>query len=130
MKYLLDANAVIALLKGHQGFLARLRRHKPADFAMPSIVAHELFYGAYKGQHVARNLERLEALQFQVLEFDREDAQRAGELRALLSAAGTPIGPYDVLIAGQAWARGLTLITRNMREFQRVAHIRVEDWEA
>ena len=130
MKYLLDANAVIALLKGHPGFLARLRRHKPADFAMPSIVVHELFYGAYKGQHTARNLERLEALQFQVLEFDREDAQRAGELRALLSAAGTPIGPYDVLIAGQAWARGLTLITRNMREFQRVAHIQVENWEA
>lgn len=130
MKYLLDTNAVIALLKGHPGFLARLRRHKPADFGMPSIVAHELFYGAYKGQHVDRNLLRLDALQFQVLDFDREDARRAGELRALLSAAGTPIGSYDVLIAGQAWARGLILITRNMREFQRAAHIRVEDWEA
>jgi len=130
VKYLLDTNAVIALLKGHPGFLARLRRHRPADFAMPSIVVHELFYGAYKGRQVARNLERVQALQFQVLDFDREDAQRAGELRALLSAAGTPIGPYDVLIAGQAWARGLTLITRNMREFRRIAHIRVEDWEA
>nr|WP_218940605.1 type II toxin-antitoxin system VapC family toxin [Pusillimonas noertemannii] len=127
---MLDTNAVIALLKGHPGFLARLRRHRPADFAMPSIVVHELFYGAYKGRQVARNLERVQALQFQVLDFDREDAQRAGELRALLSAAGTPIGPYDVLIAGQAWARGLTLITHNMREFRRIAHIRVEDWEA
>lgn len=130
MKYLLDTNAVIALLKGHPGFLARLRRHRPADFAMPSIVMHELFYGAYKGRQVARNLERVQALQFQVLDFDREDAQRAGELRALLSAAGTPIGPYDVLIAGQAWARGLTLVTHNMREFRRIAHIRIEDWEA
>jgi len=130
VKYLLDANAVIALLKGHPGFLARLRRHRPADFAVPSIVMHELFYGAYKGRQVARNLERVQALQFEVLDFDREDAQRAGELRALLSAAGTPIGPYDVLIAGQAWARGLTLITHNMREFQRIAHIRTEDWEA
>jgi len=97
---------------------------------MPSIVMHELFYGAYKGRQVARNLERVQALQFQVLDFDREDAQRAGELRALLSAAGTPIGPYDVLIAGQAWARGLTLVTHNMREFRRIAHIRIEDWEA
>ena len=130
MKYLLDTNAVIALLKGHPGFLTRLRRHRPADFAVPSIVMHELFYGAYKGRQVARNLERVQALQFEVLDFDREDAQRAGELRAHLSAAGTPIGPYDVLIAGQAWARGLTLITRNMREFRRIAHIRVEDWEA
>ncbi|SHI22792.1 tRNA(fMet)-specific endonuclease VapC [Pollutimonas bauzanensis] len=96
---------------------------------MPSIVAHELFYGAYKGQRMAENLARVEALQFEVLEFDREDAQRAAELRALLAAAGTPIGPYDVLIAGQAWARDLTLITHNLREFQRVPHIRVEDWE-
>ncbi|WP_073107292.1 type II toxin-antitoxin system VapC family toxin [Pollutimonas bauzanensis] len=129
MKFLLDSNAVIALMKGHPGFLAQLRQHQPADFAMPSIVAHELFYGAYKGQRMAENLARVEALQFEVLEFDREDAQRAAELRALLAAAGTPIGPYDVLIAGQAWARDLTLITHNLREFQRVPHIRVEDWE-
>ncbi len=129
MKFLLDNNAVIALMKGHTGFLARLRQHKSADFAMPSIVAHELFYGAYKGRRMAENLARVEALQFEVLEFDREDAQRAGELRALLTAAGKPIAPYDVLIAGQAWARDLILITHNLREFQRVPHIRVEDWE-
>lgn len=130
MKYLLDTNAVIALLKGHPRFSVRLRQHKPADFVLSSIVAHELYYGAHKGQRIAQNLALIDALQFQVLEFDREDAQRSGELRAILSAAGTPIGPYDVLIAGQAWARDLTLITHNMREFQRVPHIRVEDWEA
>lgn len=129
MKYLLDSNAVIALMKGHSGFLGRLRQHVPADFALPAIVAHELYYGAYKGQRAVENLKRLDALQFEVLEFDREDAQRAGELRAQLAAAGTPIGPYDVLIAGQAWARDLTLITHNRREFERVPYIRVEDWE-
>ncbi|WP_397474532.1 type II toxin-antitoxin system VapC family toxin [Pusillimonas sp.] len=129
MKFLLDSNAVIALLKGKTVFLTHMLRYRPSDFAVPAIVAHELFYGAYKGQRVSENLARVNALQFQVLEFDREDAQRAGELRALLSAAGTPIGPYDILIAGQAWARGLTLITHNMREFQRVPHIQLEDWE-
>ena len=129
MKYLLDSNAVIALLKGHSGFLSRIRQHAPQDFAIPAIVAHELFYGAYKGQRTAENLARIEALQFEVLEFDREDARQAGELRAYLSAAGTPIGPYDVLIAGQALSRDMILVTHNTREFHRVPDLHVEDWE-
>ena len=129
MKYLLDSNAVIALLKGNAGFLARLRRCKPEDFAIPAVVAHELFYGAYKGQRVTESLGRIEGLAFEVLEFDREDARAAGEVRATLARAGTPIGPYDVLIAGQAIARDLILITHNTTEFRRVGRLRVEDWE-
>jgi tRNA(fMet)-specific endonuclease VapC len=129
VKYLLDTNAVIALLKGLPGFLARIRRHKPRDFAISSIVAHELFYGAYKGQRTTENLARIEAIRFDILDFDRQDARCAGEARAALSATGTPIGPYDVLIAGQALARGLTLITHNVREFQRIPGLLIEDWE-
>jgi tRNA(fMet)-specific endonuclease VapC len=64
-----------------------------------------------------------------VLEFDGEDARRAGEVRAFLAAKGTPIGPYDVLIAGQALARDMILVTRNTDEFRRVKGLRVEDWE-
>ncbi len=130
MKYLLDSNAVIALLKGHASFLARVRQHQPQDFSISAIVAHELFLGAYKGRRTAENLARIQALRFEVLDFDLEDARHAGELRATLAAAGAPIGPYDVLIAGQAMARGLTLITHNTREFRRVTEIRVEDWES
>lgn len=130
MKYLLDSNAVIALLKGHKTFLARLKRRRPGDFAIPAIVAHELYYGAYKGARVADNLALIEGLQFPILEFDREDARAAGKLRAGLAKGGTPIGPFDVLIAGQATARGLTLVTHNTREFDRVSGLRVEDWES
>ena len=129
MKFLLDSNAVIALMKGHSGFLTRLRQHQPRDFGISAIVGHELFYGAYKGQRTAENLARVDALQFEVLDFDREDARQAGELRARLAAAGTPIGAYDVLIAGQALARALTLVTHNTGEFQRVPGLRIEDWE-
>ena len=129
MKFLLDSNAIIALLKGHPAFLARLRQHQPQDFGVPSIVMHELYYGAYKGQRRVENLERVDALQFEVLEFDREDARQAGELRAQLAAAGTPIGPYDVMIAGQAVARSLILVTHNIREFQRIPGLTLEDWE-
>lgn len=129
MKFLLDANAVIALLKGHERFLTRLQRRKPQDFGIPSIVMHELFYGAFKSQHAGKNLSRVDQLQFEVVEFSREDARHAGDIRAKLAKAGTPIGPYDVLIAGQALARSLILITRNSDEFQRVPGLRSENWE-
>ncbi|MBB3352056.1 tRNA(fMet)-specific endonuclease VapC [Rhizobium sp. BK049] len=129
MKYLLDANAVIALMKSNEGLIAELSKHLPHDFAVPAIVAHELFYGAYKSHRIHENLARIDALQFSILEFDRNDARKAGEIRAALHASGTPIGPYDVLIAAQAVARNLILITRNLREFERVAELRVENWE-
>ena len=129
MRFLLDSNALIALLKGHEGFLKRLREYQPQDFGIPAVVVHELYYGAYKGLRTAENLARVAGLQFEVVDFDREDARAAGELRARLAAAGTPIGPYDVLIAGQALARTLTLVTHNTSEFQRVLGLRIEDWE-
>ena len=130
MKYLLDTNAIIALFKGHPGFLARIHQCHVQDFALSSIVTYELFFGAYRSQRKPENLALVEALQFETLEFDRDDARCAGEIRARLTVAGTPIGPYDVLIAGQALARELTLITRNIREFERVEMLRVENWES
>jgi tRNA(fMet)-specific endonuclease VapC len=129
VRFLLDSNAIIAIMKASPGFLGRLKRHQPRDFGIPSIVAHELYYGAYKGARVAENLARVESLQFAIVEFDREDARQAGEVRARLATAGMPIGPYDVLIAGQAIARALTLVTHNIREFRRVPGLVVEDWE-
>ena len=74
-------------------------------------------------------MARVDALQFSVLEFDEEDARQAGQIRAQLASKGTPIGPYDVLIAGQAKARELTLVTHNTSEFQRVPGLKVEDWK-
>ncbi|HLI10933.1 MAG TPA: type II toxin-antitoxin system VapC family toxin [Alphaproteobacteria bacterium] len=130
MRFLLDANVVIALLNDTASTLARrARRERPSDVAISSIVAHELFYGAFKSRRAAQNTALVDALQFTVLEFDKEDARRAGEIRAYLAAKGTPIGPYDVLIAGQALARDMALVTRNTREFRRVPGLRVENWE-
>ncbi len=129
MKFLLDSHAVIALLKGERGFVARLRQHHPSEFGIPAIVAHELYCAAFKGQCTTESLGRLEAIALAVLEFDREDARVAGVLRARLALAGTPIGPYHVLIAGQALARSLTLVTHNQNEFQRITGLRLEDWE-
>ncbi|WP_234967790.1 PIN domain-containing protein [Pontibaca methylaminivorans] len=63
-----------------------------------------------------------------IIDFDREDARVAGEIRADLARQDTPIGRYDVLIAGQAKARGLILVTNNTGEFERVDGLKVEDW--
>lgn len=129
MSFVLDTNAVIALLGGHVRMRSRLSKCDPADVAISAIVAHELYFGAYKSQRLDHNLGLVDALNFRILDFDRADARRAGEIRAGLKHAGAPIGPYDVLIAGQALARGYTLVSRNVREFRRVRGLAVEDWE-
>jgi tRNA(fMet)-specific endonuclease VapC len=129
-RYLLDANAVIAMLRDSPSRPARrARQERLGDVAISAIVAHELFYGAFKSRRMVGNVALVDALQFPVVEFDKEDARQAGEIRAFLSARGTAIGPYDVLIAGQAIARNTILVTHNIQEFGRVPGLRLEDWE-
>ncbi|WP_299364869.1 type II toxin-antitoxin system VapC family toxin [uncultured Paracoccus sp.] len=130
---LLDTNAVIALVSRRSPeLLKRAEAFEPTSLAVSAIVAHELWYGAYRSQKVAFNLETLRLLfaDLPVLDFHREDARVAGEIRAELAKNGTPIGPYDVLIAGQARARGLTLVTNNTGEFSRISGLNLEDWSA
>jgi tRNA(fMet)-specific endonuclease VapC len=130
MRYLLDANAVIGLLNDATSKLAkRVRQESPTDIAISAVVAHELFYGAFRSRRPGQNVGLIDALQFAVLEFDKEDARQAGAVRALLASRGTPIGPYDVLIAGQALARNMILVTHNTDEFGRVPGLRAEDWQ-
>jgi tRNA(fMet)-specific endonuclease VapC len=130
MRYLLDTNAVIGLLNNTTSIAARrARRERPGDVAVSAIVAHELFYGAFKSRRVTQNVALIEALQFLTLEFDKEDARQAGQIRAHLASRGTPVGPYDVLIAGQALARDMILVTHNTQEFGRVPGLKLEDWQ-
>ena len=130
MPYLLDTNAVIAMLRDRASPAARrAHREQPRNVAISAIVAHELFFGAFKSRRVPENVAAVDALQFEVLEFDKEDARRAGEIRALLGLQGSTIGPFDVLIAGQALARDMILVTHNIREFGRVPGLQIDDWE-
>ncbi len=129
MKYLLDTNAVIAVLNDSQSTVARHLKSKESwSIGISSLVAHELYYGAHKSRRKEENIRLVDSLFFEVVSFDKEDAQAAGEIRAVLAQQGQPIGPYDVLIAGQALARGLTLVTNNIREFQRVSDLLLENW--
>jgi tRNA(fMet)-specific endonuclease VapC len=130
MKFLLDTNAVIALLKGNPAFHERLRRHDPQDLGLSVVVAYELYFGAFRSLRREANLARVDALRFEIIDFTANDARAAGFVRAELAAAGTPIGPYDTLIAAQALSRDLVLITHNSREFSRIGRLKIEDWES
>lgn len=129
MTYLLDTNAVVALLAGNGPLIARVRRAAIGNICISALVLHELYFGAYKSSHTVQNLERIDQLRFAWLEFSPDDTKRSADIRAALQRQGTPIGPIDTLIAGQALARDLTLVTRNTREFARVDGLVVENWQ-
>ncbi|MGO9317823.1 MAG: type II toxin-antitoxin system tRNA(fMet)-specific endonuclease VapC [Terracidiphilus sp.] len=134
MSYLLDTNVCIALINGTQSkvrarFMQAVR--SGTMLATSSIVAHELWYGVAKSQFVARNASALTTFLSRdiiLLDYSEQDAQAAGEIRAELERQGHRIGEYDTLIAGQAFARNLILVTANTREFGRVKGLVVEDW--
>ena len=130
MSHLLDSNAVVALSANNQLVVQRMRRIGIGKILLSTLVMHELFFGAYKGTRTNETLRNIDRLPLEILPFETHDAQRAAEVRAYLQRSGTPIGPIDTLIAGQALARDLTLVTRNTREFLRVPELRVENWEA
>jgi len=129
MRYSLDTNAVIGLMEGRPpGLRDRIKRLSSDEAGMSTVVLHELVWGACKSERVDENLERLGRLRLPIVEFGDEDAHAAGRVRADLNRKGTPIGPYDLLIAGQALARGLTVVTGNVGEFARVEGLAVENW--
>lgn len=135
MTYLLDTNACIAVINGRPaGVRAKLQGafERGAAVSLSCVTLFELWYGVAKSARVSYNTERLEVFLAALasLPFDEADAQASGEIRAALETAGTPIGAYDCLIAGQALRRGLTLVTANAREFKRVSGLDCEDWAA
>jgi tRNA(fMet)-specific endonuclease VapC len=136
VNYLLDTNAVIALLKNQpHGIRSRLRRvvSRGVSIAVSTVVLYELWFGVARSQRRRENAERLRVFlsgNIDVAPFDEEDAVAAGDLRAALETAGTPIGPYDLLIAAQALRSGATLITANVSEFARVRGLEWQDWTA
>ncbi|MGO9174474.1 MAG: type II toxin-antitoxin system VapC family toxin [Rhodomicrobium sp.] len=135
MIYHLDTNAVIAVLNNRpetvRERLKAVLEAGHASSAISSIVLYELRYGAARSAQPQKNAERLRAFlagPVDVIQFAEEDAAVAGDLRAVLEAAGTPVGPYDLLIAAQALRSGATLITANTREFTRVPGLVIENW--
>lgn len=136
MIYLLDTNAIVALLRNQpENARKRLRRAKAQGgaLAVSSIALFELWYGVARSQHREKNTERLRVFlsgDVATIPLEEQDAPIAGQLRRALEAAGAPIGPYDLLIAAQALRTGATLVTANVAEFARVRGLAWEDWTA
>ena len=132
----LDTNIVIGIVNGRSSSLRhRLGEQMRAGMtvALPAIALFEMRYGFAKSNRRAENerlLERFLGLGVNILPFDAEDATHAGDIRADLESKGTPIGPYDCLIAAQARRRGATLVTANVGEFERVPGLIVVNWTA
>ncbi len=136
MRYLLDANAVIALLTNRPaGVRERFRGTVAAgdSVALPSVVLFELWYGVARSQRRQENAQRLRVFLSSVVEivpFEEDDAAIAGDLRAALEAEGTPIGPYDLLIGAQALRLRARLVTANVSEFGRIKGLDWQDWSS
>lgn len=130
LKYLLDTNILIYVVKNRPAAAReRFARHQ-GQMAMSSVSWMELVYGAEKSAAPERNLRDIEGLaaRMDVLPFDAMAAAHAGHIRAALARAGTPIGPYDQMIAGHARSLGLTLVSNHVREFERVPGLLIENW--
>jgi tRNA(fMet)-specific endonuclease VapC len=134
VSYLLDTNTIIALIEGRQARVRQVLKYRAPmhELLVPSIAAFELWYGVAKSRDRERNQREVALFlsRTQVVAFEPEDARIAGEIRAQLVKQGTPIGPYDILIAAQAVRRDATLVTSNVREFGRVERLMIEDWAA
>jgi tRNA(fMet)-specific endonuclease VapC len=131
MKYLLDTNICIPLLNGTDDRLEkRVKAVSREDVVLCSIVKAELDFGAKKSVRVADNLDRLRLFysSFASLPFDDDCVMHYGTIRAFLEVSGTLIGHNDLLIGSIALANGVTLVSRNTKEFARVPGLSIELW--
>ncbi|MCI5136729.1 MAG: type II toxin-antitoxin system VapC family toxin [Candidatus Electrothrix sp. AW2] len=128
--YLLDTNTLIYFFKDIGNVAETLLSKSPKNISIPSIVLYELEVGIAKSNNPKKRKKQLEALtsRITVQSFTPREAEAAAIIRANLEKLGTPIGPYDTLIAGMALSINATLVTNNTREFQRVAGLSLEDW--
>jgi tRNA(fMet)-specific endonuclease VapC len=127
---MLDTNIVIYTMKNKPASVRSAFKKHDGRMCISSITYMELVYGAERSANPERNLTSLEGFiaRIDVLPLDDSAAVHAGQIRAELANLGTPIGPYDQLIAGHARSRGLVLVTNNENEFSSVSGLRLENW--
>jgi tRNA(fMet)-specific endonuclease VapC len=130
VRFVLDTNTCIYVLKLERRVVERLREHSPDDLGVTIITVAELWFGAHKSARPAATRREIDGFlePFEVLPFDREAAEVYARSRLALERIGRPIGERDLLIASIALARGLTVVTHNMSEFGRVPGLKAEDW--
>lgn len=129
--FLIDTNICIYLIKNKYDYLHEKVEKEGSDkIAVSAITVAELEFGIAKSKYPESNkLALLEFLApFEIIPFTELDCESFGELRAYLNQKGTPIGPYDLQIAAQCLSRDLTLVSNNIKEFERVPNLKYENW--
>jgi tRNA(fMet)-specific endonuclease VapC len=129
--YLLDTNICIYVIKKKPvDVLKTLKTKSKKDIYVSSITIAELEYGVAKSQFPEKNkIALIEFLSiFNILPFDDADAAEFGMIKTDLEKKGRIIGPMDLLIAGQAKSKKLILVTNNIKEFERVEGLKIENW--
>lgn len=131
MRYLLDTNAAIALMKENPQVQQHVRRVGISSLWICAPVEAELWYGVSKSAQQERNRARLLTLLewLPSLPFAGQATRHFGEIRAHLARLGKPIGPYDLQVAAIGRAQGMVVVTHNTDEFSRVPGLMLEDWE-
>jgi tRNA(fMet)-specific endonuclease VapC len=128
---LLDTNTCIYLINQHPlEVLRKFNEYAVGDIGISSVTAAEWHFGVHKSQRPEENRRALEQflLPLNVAPFDENAAAAYGHVRAQLEKQGTLIGPLDTLIAAHALSLDLTLVTNNLREFERVPGLEAENW--
>ena len=128
--YILDTNTLIYFFKGIGNVASILLSKSPKDISIPSIALYELEVGIAKSNNPDKRKKQLEGLisRINVIPFAAKEAKAAAIIRADLENKGTPIGPFDTLIAGTALSENAILVTHNTQEFNRVNELAIEDW--
>ena len=131
MKYFFDTNICIYFLKGiYPALYKKILSCSPHDIKIPAIVKAELLHGAYKSLKPDENKKKIMSflLPFDIIPFDDSATYHYGRVKAELEKAGMLIGPNDLLIAATTLAYDAVLVTNNMKEFERVGGLRLENW--
>ncbi len=128
--YVLDTNTIIYFFKGMGNVGKVLLKNPPSSISIPAVVLYELEVGIAKSVCQEKRITQLEALiaVVKILPFGIDEVRCAASIRANLEQKGTPIGPYDVLIAGTVLSNKGILVTHNTKEFERVEGLQLEDW--
>ena len=130
-RMMLDTNICIYIIKQRPlSVKKRFESYEIGQLCISSITVSELMYGVYKSQHVERNLQALEQflMPFEIVDFDTGAAVAYGKIRATLEKQGQVIGGMDMQIAGHAISLGMTVVTNNTKEFQRIEGLALENW--
>ena len=129
-KFMLDTNICIYTIKNRPAHVRDTFNQHQEQLCVSTVTVMELIYGAEKSSVPEKNLAVTESFlaRLVVMDYNHRAAEHTGQLRAELQKQGKPIGPYDQMIAGHARSLGLVLVTNNVREFDQVPGLRIENW--